>query len=221
MAAGDKNLVLKTQEFSGFLKQLRATLGDRTTMPKVVDSEVSKVLERAVALTGKADRKKIEQRVEARAVFNVDGQKWRTRDWKTGKAWHVPAAVWAKIQGFRKQSLARRLAAIGLSKQSFYLLAKLLGYEISAPAFVKAATAKGGDTARDVSVKREVSNEKYGLTISNAMPILRYDPPAGKQAFFSALAGRIGFYKKNLALGVFNSIARTAAKYKGVLVTPR
>lgn len=219
--AEDKNLVLKTQEFSGFLKQLRATLGDKTTMQKVVDSEVSKVLEKAVALTGKADRSKIEKRVEARAVFNIEGKKYVTRNWKTGQPWRVPNAVWSQIQSLRKQSLTRRLAAIGLSKQSFYLLAKRLGYEIAAPGFVKAAKAKSGDTDRDVSIRRDATPDKYGVTITNAMPILRYDPPSGTQAFFSALSGRIGFYKKNLAMGVFDSVSRTAAKYKGVIVKPR
>ncbi len=222
MAGQDRALVIKTEEFTGFLKQLRATLGDRTTMQRVVDSEVSKVLERAVELTGKADRSKIMDRVAKRSVFNVDGKKYLTRDWKTGKAWHVPNAVWSTIEKLRAQSLKQRIAAIGLSKQSFYLIAKKLGFDIAAPAFVKAAVNKQGrDTDSDARIQREQSENKYALMIQDTMPILKFSPPAGKQAFFSALAGRINFYKANVAHGVFDSVAKTAAKYKGVIVTQK
>jgi hypothetical protein len=52
------------------------------------------------------------------------------------------------------------------------------------------------------------------------MNVLNY-APNGRQALFAAFAGRIGFYRTNMAKGVFDSIDKLAQKYKGVLIKPR
>lgn len=216
--ATDKNLTLKTEQFSGFLRDMRTQLGSNSTMQRIVDFEVGKIMERAVEKTGKADLEKIKVRVKNRAVFNVGGRRLVTN--YKGKAQRVSNRDWAEIEKIRAVSLATRIARIGLSKKSWYWIAQKLGQQISVPGYVANArdAAEGGPN--NVLVGRIGDGDKYGVRIANRMPIVTFSKPNGRQALFAAIAGRISFYKKNLAKGVFDDIATISKKYRGLVVSP-
>jgi len=75
-------------------------------------------------------------------------------------------------------------------------------------------------SANNVDVKRfKVGTADYGVEISNKMPTLDWPATDGIRAFFSAVAGRSGYYRKSRALGVFNDAKQVADRYPGIKVT--
>jgi hypothetical protein len=215
----DGGLTIKTEEFSGFLRTLKDKLGDKTDMRTIVDYEMGRVLNRALALTGKASEEKIQAEWKNARMVNVNGRKVWLTNAKTGRAQRLPDAKWANVQSARATGLARTLAKIGASKASFAAIARKLGQEITVPAYVDNVMIKGG-VDRFGEVDRREGSVSYGVAIVNKMNVLNY-APNGRQALFAAFAGRIGFYRTNMAKGVFDSIDKLAQKYKGVLIKPR
>jgi len=192
-------------------------------MQQITDYEVSRVLERAITLTGKADKAKIGSKIAGMRMITLDGKRIPLMNKRTGRWMHFSDAKWAAINAKKKQDLARLIAARGLSAQSWYLLALQLGFEVKAPAYVKGAIPSKREAIAankaNVSFTRHNSGQgNYGLEIVNKMPILRFNPPAGLAALFSAIAGRIGFFRKNLEKGVFDDATKAAAKYRGIQV---
>jgi mRNA-degrading endonuclease RelE of RelBE toxin-antitoxin system len=220
----DIKLDVKIDEFNGFLRDLKRKLARNATMRQVTDYEASRVMEKAVKETGKADELKIRARVGSmRVVYNVNGKTWALFNKKTGRAQHFRDSDWEAINDKKAKILAFRLKARGLSAQSWYRLAQLIGYDVKAPAYVKNALPSkrraAAAMAGNVAIQRHESENNYVLEVTNKMPILQFHPPGGYAALFAALAGRIGYFKTNLAKGVFDDAAKTAAKYKGISVT--
>lgn len=215
----DGGLTIKTEEFSGFLRTLKEKLGDKTDMRTIVDYEMGRVLNRALALTGKASEEKIETKFKTLRAIRVNGKKIWLTNAKTGRAQRLPDAVWANVQSARATALARTLAKIGAAKASFAAIARKLGQEITVPNYVNNVMIKGGvDRFAEVDMREDPL--AYGVAITNKMRVLNY-APNGRQALFSAFAGRIGFYRTNMAKGVFDSIDKLSRKYKGVLIKPK
>ncbi len=215
----DRGLTLKTQEFTGFLREFKAALGNQTTMQRLVDYEVGRALEASLDKTEAADRMKIQERVKNRNVFEVGGKKYLIRNYKTGSPWRVPNRIWPQIQEMKKRSLMRKLAAVGITKKSWLDLAEKLGQVIKAPGYVRNARVSNAGVNGNTEVERTTSGNgnRYGLRITNKAPKLGVPGTEGVQAFFSAIAGRIGFFKQNIAHGVFEEPAKIARKYKGIL----
>ena len=215
-AAGDLRLGVKFDEFSNMVRELQASLRGGASLQRVIEFEVSRILQAAITRTGKADQKKIEVRVKNRATFVINGKRWATRDWKTGQSWHVPNDVWAEIEAKRARSLTRKLNKIGLSKKSWWLVAQKLHMDIEAPAYVKNAHATTFDSSQNVDATKEATNGNFGIAIENRMPILRFVPPGGTQALFSAVTGRTRFFENNVAHGVFTDMDAIMKKYPGI-----
>lgn len=221
----DVRLTAKTVEFSGFLKDFERKLNGTYTMQQIVDGEVAKVLEGALRLTGKASRDKMRSKIGGLKVITLGGKKQGLFNKKRGQYQRFSDAKWAEITTQKKVLLALLFGAIGLTKQSWYLLAQLMGYNISTPDFViKALPSKHRSAVNSLGnvkiVRTKIGTANYGIEITNKMPVL--DVPHGPQgirAFFSALAGRIGYFKKSMALGVFNDAAQVAKRYPGIKVT--
>lgn len=221
----DVQLTAKTQEFSGFLRDLEKKLTQGTTMRQVTDYEVAKVLEMSVELTGKADEAKIRSAVGGLKVITLNGKKQGLFNKKRGQFQHFGDALWGKITRQRKLILHRKLLAVGLTKQSWWLIAQLMGYDVKAPNYVKTALPSRGRSKinpwRNVSIRRdEPKNGRYGIEIWNRMPLLDVPHgPQGVRAFFAAIAGRIGFFRRNLSKGVYDDAKKVAAKYPGIKVS--
>jgi hypothetical protein len=219
MSRRDSGLEIKTTEFSGFLRTLAEKLGDKTDMRTIVDYEMGRVLNRALALTGKADEQKIQTKYKTLRAIRVNGKKVWLTNAKTGRAQRLLDALWANVQSARATALARTMAKIGAAKASFAAIARKLGQQISVPNYVDNVMIKGG-VDRFAEVDRREGAVSYGVAIVNKMNVLNY-APNGRQALFSAFAGRVGFYRTNMAKGVFDSIEKITAKYKGVIIKPR
>ena len=216
--ASNTGLTVRAEEFSACMRELQRTLRGSTTFRNIVDHEVARVCERAAELTGNADRQKIRSRVKNRATFKINGKTYNLRDWKTGQVWRVPPSAWAEIQVANKRSLAKRLAAVGITRRSWYDIAKKLGHEIKVPAFV-ASSHVSAPSEKNTDIKRQNSDSKYGVLIIDRHPLLDVPATQGVRAFYSALTGRIRFYEQNLARGVFDDLKKAAAKYPGMKVT--
>lgn len=217
--ANDKGLVLKTTEFTGFLKELKYAVGNRTTMRRVITYEVGRVLERSLALTGAADTGKIRERVKNRSMFMVDGKRYFLS--YKGKAQRVPDAIWARIPDMRKRSLTRKLAAAGITKKSWLHLADMIGEQIKAPAYVRQAKVSNPGEPGNVRIAWKEEGDACVLMIENNCPMLGYPGTEGTQAFFAALAGRIKFFQQNMARGVYLDAEKAAKKHKGIFIGQR
>jgi hypothetical protein len=215
----DFKLSAKTEEFTRFCGELKARMGTiAPTLQRVIDHEVARVVEKALEKTDAADRQKIRERVKNRAKFEIEGQTYITN--YRGKAQHVPDRIWAIIEHKRRRMLLRKLAKVGLTKRSWLILARKLGEEIKAPAYVRQAKSEflDGEVQNNVSVRRQGGGNRYGLRIDNRTPILRWTN--GTQAWYGALEGRIRFYHRNVAAGVFDHAHTIGKKYKVVVKGP-
>lgn len=213
----DSKLEVKTQEFTRFCTELKTRLGTMgPTLQEVIDHEIARVLEKALANTDAADQNKIRERVKNRGSFTIEGKRYITNF--RGKGQRVPNRIWALIQAKRARSLSRKLAKVGLAKQSLLLLAQKLGQDIAAPGYVRDVRVEfqSAEVQGNVSVQRKTGGKSYGVRIDDHSPLLRWTN--GTQAWFAALAGRIGFYRQNVKRKVFDSQASIAKKYKGLLV---
>lgn len=211
----DPRFDLKAKEFTRFCQDMHSMLGNSAPdLRDLVDHEIARVLEKALQNTDEADRQKIRERVKNRSVFRIGGKRYITNF--RGKRQRVPDAIWAEIEQKRRRSLLRKLAKVGLTKQSFFLLAAKLGQEIKAPGYVMNAKSefKNPEVQANVSIAREGAGAKYGVMVHNGAPLLRWTN--GRAAWFGALAGRIGFYHQNVKRGVFNKVETVMKKYRGL-----
>lgn len=219
----DFRLQVKTQEFSNFLKEMQASLGRTSTLKRITDMEASKVLEKAIELTGKADILKMQSKVAEMRAIRVDGHWIGLFNRKTGQYHHFSNKVWRGVTSQKRIFLHRLKIAIGLSKQSWWLMALKLGYPVNAPGYVQTALPsrhrESVNPSDNVTVTRHEGTGTYGLELTNNMPKIDVAKVNGRRAIFAAIAGRIGFFKKNMAAGVFKDHQQIAAKYPGVQVT--
>jgi hypothetical protein len=224
LAKPDIKLEVKIDQFSGFLRDFEKRLAGSATMQQITDFEVSRVLEKAIKETGKADVAKMRSKIAGLRMITLHGKRIPLMNKKSGRFQRFPDTKWAQITSRKQVMLDLLLQARGLSARSWYILAKQLGFEVAAPNYVKAALpSKRRAIAafeNDVSFTRHKTKAgNYGLLIVNKMPILRFNPPSGLAALFTAIAGRIGYFKKNLSKGVFDDARASAAKYRGIQIT--
>lgn len=215
--ASDKGLRLVTKEFTLCLREMERALRGRASHADITDHEVARILEAASRRTGDADRSKIREFVSKRTVFRIDGKKWRTRDWKTGKDWRVPDAIWSEMRNQRQRQLTRKLAAVGITRRSWKDITDKMGQQISVPGFVASASVSV-PTSQNTDTGRTVTTRSFIRMIKNKHPLLNVPATEGIQAFFSAVGGRVRFFHENLKRGVFSDIDAVARKYPGMKV---
>jgi len=207
----DVKLQIKIASFNGAMADMSRRLKRHATQRQIVDGEVGKILEAAL--------KKTDTATVASIRLNSESKEWTTYNGKKyNLLWRYPNELWSGIKAMRKADLMRRIAARGLTKRSFHALGLTFGQNIKAPAFVQTAVVPGHTSAQNVASQRKTSTTGYGLRIENHSPILRY--AHARQAFFAAVAGRVSFFTRNLAKGVFNDLKQVQAKYPGIRFTP-
>lgn len=207
----DLKLEIKIDAFNGAMAEMSKRLKGYATQQQIVDGEVGKILEAALRNTDTATVSSIRLNTEAKEWTTYNGKKYNL-------LWHFPNQIWSGIKTMRKADLMRRLAARGLTKRSFHALGLTFGQNIKAPGYVQGAVVPRHTSAENVSSQRKTSTTGYGLMIENHSPILFY--AHARQAFFSAVAGRVAFFARNLAKGVFNDLKQVQAKYPGIRFTP-
>lgn len=183
----------------------------------VVEHEAGKVLEKAAGLTKTASAKNIRERIAAREFTRADAGSGR-------KLYYLknlyPDPVWNKLQASLRASAKRKLAARGLSKQSWAQLAAAAGLRITVPAFVQKAIATTGKQYPDnVSASRVHRGKKFGITFENAQPTVQTFFVGGRRALQRAINGRAKFFATNMKKGVFTSLRKIAAAYPGLRIT--
>jgi hypothetical protein len=212
----DPKLTVKIDAFNGAMRAMQQQLArSGATMQGVIDYEVAKIIEAALSRTDAATAASIRRSQDARGP-------WMTADlWRGKKKYFLENrysdVVWGKIQQRLAETLRRKIAARGFAKQSWLNLALLLGFTIRAPGYVAKATVPNVNNMQNVDVKRTTRSDSYELYIEDRSPLLQW--ANGRQAFFSAIAGREKFLRTNLAKGVFNDLAQVAKKYPGLVVT--
>lgn len=213
----DLRLEIKIDDFNAAMADMNRRLGNATTKRAIVDGEVAKVLEKTLAGTKVATRASINDSIK-RTEWTTFPAKWNGGG---GKRYllsnHYPNALWSRIQSQMAASLARKVAAIGAARKSWWAMGVRLGYSIADRGSSK-AVIPGHTADENVSVLREASEGNYMLTVKNDSPLMRWTD--GRRAFFSAIAGRVGFFRQNLARGVFNDLKAVQAKYPGIEIHP-
>lgn len=212
----DVRLNAKVGDFNLAMNQMQAKLrSSGITMQQIIDFEVGRILEKALSGTKAATKASISASIEKRPP-------WRTYDLGRGQKKykltnHYPDPIWALIEARLAASLKAKLNARGYAKQTWWELAQVLGVKIAAPGYVQAASVAGHTNRENVGAERMNSDGKYTLYIENTSPLLRFTD--AKQAFFSAVAGRVKYIQRNLALGVFNDLSQVAKRFPGLVVT--
>lgn len=212
----DVRLTAKVDQFNLAMNQMQAKLArSGITMQQIIDFEVGRILEKALSGTKTATKASISASIEKRPP-------WRTYDLGRGmKKYNLtnryPDPLWAMIQARLAASLKAKLNARGYTKQSWWELAQILGVKIAAPGYVQSSTIPGHNNLENVAYNRMGGEGKYTLYIENTSPLLRFAD--ARQAFFSAVAGRVKYIEKNLALGVFKDLAQVAKRFPGLVVT--
>lgn len=205
----DPRFTLEVSKFNAAMREMSASLRHHATEREIIDFEVGKIIEKALAETDTA--------TVASIKFSMEATEWKTYDGKKYKLTNrYPTRVWGMIKGRLAASLRRRVAARGSAKKSWLALARRIGVEIKAPGYVATANIPSHPAEENVAVERTNGEFRYGIRITNSSPILRW--AKGRQAFFGAVIGRRKFFEQNLARGVFRKLETVAKKYKGLII---
>ena len=206
----DPRFRVEVDKFNRAMREMQGRLKQTVTMEKIIDYEVSKIIEMALQKTKAATVSGIRASSESKEWTTYQGKKYKLSN-------RYPRALHLAIAAKRKASLMRKLAARGLSRNAWLTLARAIGFDISAPGFVAAARRPDGKgNEENVSASRNHKEAAYGLEIANNSPINRWSD--ARPAFFGAVVGRRKFYDQNLKRGVFSDLAKVAAKYPGLTV---
>ncbi len=205
----DPKLRIEVGNFNRAMREMKVRLADRVTLEQIVDAEVAKIIEAAMKKTKAATVSGIRANSEEREWTTFDGKKYKLSN-------RIPRDLFMRIAAKRKASLLRKLAARGLARRSWVELARLLGFEIGAPGFVRAARRPSGSGGEENVIIRRQYTRGYGLHIANNSPINRWSD--ARQALFAAVVGRRRFYETNVKRGVFDSMKAVARKYPGLTV---
>lgn len=210
----DLKLRIELDSFAGAMKEMSRRLGQPRVQQQIVDHEVGKIIEKAMSLTERSTFGKIKQEFDAQEWAHFAGKRYNL-------SWRLPTKLWNSVQASRQFVLQRKLAAIGLAKNSWVTLAAAIGQRLTGGSGLTIATKARvpNHTMREnVSFSRNMNRAGYGIVIKNSYPLLRF--ANGYYAFRSAVVGRRRFFEMNLAKGVFNDMKQVAAKYPGIKFTP-
>lgn len=204
----DVTLNVKVDQFNACMEQMSAMLRGSTTKREIIRSEVRSVLQKTL------DTVKVGS--EAKIIASQNGKLWMTLNGKKYyKLNRYPDKVWNEMKQKSSNAIAVRVAEIGWGGRSWLELASSLGLSLSA---VAAATAKepGRNAADYVQSTEEQTDSAYTIRVVNNSRLQAWIN--GRTAFFSAIAGRVGFFRQNLSHGVFSDLRAVAAKYPGIHV---
>ena len=117
----------------------------------------------------------------------------------------------ASLKSMTVELLARR----GLPKQSWYFLGLGEGHSLKAAGVVTSAAVNKQALKRVASSSVKETDREYTVIFTNrSIATIRKD---GSRVLASALQGRIKFFKKNLSLGVFQSLEKVERAYPGLV----
>ena len=205
----DVNLDVKVDQFNACMEQMARVLQGSATKREIVRSEVRSILQKTLETVKVGSEAKIRASFDSRTWSTMNGKKYYLLNW-------YPDAVWNALKAKSTKAMAIRIASIGWGGRSWYELAISLGLSIDGG---RAATAiePGKDARSYVTSSQEQTDDSYAIRVKNNSTLQAW--VNGRTAFFSAIAGRVGYFRQNLAHGVFNDLKQVAAKYPGITVS--
>lgn len=204
-------LTVDTAPFAALCRDLAALSG--ASVESTIGYEAAKVLETALRLTPvvklPALRKKI---LNARAI---------TTDIGSGRKVYFldrrySPAVWQRLQTARTQRLKAKVGARGVTRQSWYLLCRELGFAVDVPAYVRRATPSDGRRYDNVRASRTGRRARFTIRVSNAMPVLLAPIIGGDRILARAIARRRAYFRRNVRQDVFRQLGTIARRYPGI-----
>jgi hypothetical protein len=202
---------LITRDFNRMLEEF-ASISPEIEFKQIVRAVAIRVIAGALRRTRAADANRIRESREAAEFTTMDGKLYKLSNY-----FHNDA-LWNRITNKRRASLQKKLAARGLAKQSWYIMAQKLGTAIDVPSYVDAANYDGKTYPGDVNYVDTTSGGAYALKIINASPIVQQ--AGGQAALIFAMQAETRYFQTLLAKGAFRNAATRAAKYPGVYVKP-
>lgn len=208
---------LVAARFNNYLQELWA-IDPKIEFADVVRSEAASVMIGALQRTYAADKGKIQASVRDREWVTFGGKRYHIIEGRSDlPAWHLPDTLWGQIEQYRQNKLAIKLAARGMSKQSWYLLAQKIRPVLqSVPAYVIEANYKGRQYPEDSSSLETNTPAGYLLTVLNSSPVVRF--ANGGWALLGAMQGRVSFFRQNMKHRSFQTQESRARKYPGIWV---
>ncbi len=189
-----------------------AAIDPRIEFRDVVYAVAARVVFNALYRTRAAKSAAIRRTYQEKEYVTFGGKRYRLAN-------RYPDQLWGRIDQFRRDRVAIKLAARGLSKKSWLHLAGELGARAtgSVPAYVQAANYRGNDHPENADTRAAGSGSDFALTIINSSPIVQ--AAGGRSALLTAMQGEIGYFRNNMAHEFYKTAASRAAKYRGIFIT--
>lgn len=216
-------LDVDTSAFSSMCNELAALMN--APPEQVLREEIGRVLSKAIENTDAAEASSIIRHSQSttrslQSATMYSPKNPGRRHLKGGKVlyntrWRYPDTLWSSLEAARHRDLARRLAARGLAKRSWYRLGQLINVKVDAPGYVKKAVASTGKIYPEderATINRSVG--KIEFIVENAQPTV--NAIGGAQALRRAINGRVQYFLTNIEKGVFDSMDKIVKKYQGV-----
>lgn len=223
---------------SGLVRACHAMASKLRIPPEqVIEYETAKVMEAAVKFTPVASIAKIREAADSASMTaqpeslytprTPAGRAARERAFRTAKKgllvyWldhRYPDALWRSIKRARAANLKAALASRGLSKRTWLELARLIGFDIKAPGFVKKAKPSVGEGkfAANFTLRRAAGQSgRMSLTLTNAQPTIV--KLRGGAILQRAITGRVKYFETSLRKGVFDDLVQVARRYPGIRI---
>ncbi len=208
--ADDLRVEIITRDFNRMLEEM-ADIDPKIEFRDIVIGVAARVAFNAMNRTKAAKVSSIRGAFAEREYTTFNGKRYRLAN-------RYADELWGRIQQFRKDRLAIKLASRGLSKQSFYWLGQQLGSIGATPAYVTNANYRGRQYQEDAANKEEGTGMDYALTILNTSPIVQ--SAGGRAALLAAMEGETKYFERNMETRAFATIESRAAKYPGIFVKP-
>jgi hypothetical protein len=222
--------------FGDMVRHIRAN-SDKT-LEQILAQEAKGLLTTMVRRSPAASRKSIEFRENQRKFVTYRGKKYRIRgvgrygNQKHEHANRYPDMIWAGLMSLRRQSVARKMIARGLLKQSWLQIGDDLGLPVTAPAFVRkarAATAgfsgKRGRGDSNVLLRRIKTGlgQRAGFKWFRKIILTNFSQVArvtgGRRLLNQVIASRVRQFRRGIQ-EEFKKLARAgAAKNPGATIT--
>jgi len=137
---------------------------------------------------------------------------------------------WKLLQDELKRLRLWKLARIGQSKATWLYIAKrakIKGVDVGVPGYVKTALLLFTSNLKSVinGTSAPFGKHNWVVTMKNFGKVAmirggRRRGADGFNVFRNAYNGRVGYFKENLAQGVFEKTKKITSKYRGLMVSP-
>lgn len=190
----DPRIRVETERFNAAMAQIGKVTNDPDWQRKVIDHEVTKILEVTIQRVQKATVASIKKSQRERPP-------WATLDIGRGRKKyyllnHYPNAVWRAIQNKLGAIYQAKLNAREFARQAWLMLADALGFQVKTTGQTRAANIPGVSNKANVRASKGGGQGKYGIELENNSPLIRFSE--GRQAIFSAIVGRRKYFETSM-----------------------